>query len=446
MDSRTLVSQMEQIGVWPNEPAAQRSIQELCQQHSADARGLARELLTRDWVTAYQVNALFAGKGSQLVVGPYVVLERLGEGGMGQVFKARHRHNQNIVALKVIRPERVANPISVSRYHREVQAAQQMNHPNIVRAFESDQANGTYYLAMEFIKGVDLLSFVKHRGPLPVSQACQLLAETAQGLQHIHEHGLVHRDIKPGNLFLEEVGGSLEESAGDKPTTNLQLRSALRASRTARYQIRIVDLGLARLCEQDLRALDGQLDLTQEGAVVGTADYMAPEQARDSREADIRSDIYALGCTFYFALTGQVPFPGGTAIEKMLHHQLDEPAPIEKFRPDLPAELAAVLRRMMAKQPAERLQTPAEVAAAVAPWRGDDGTPPMAIPMETAEQPTLSDFAGLTDEPGVVVDPSAAPKRKFRLWWLLSLAVLFVAFAGMAIVLFNVLVRSMGKR
>jgi serine/threonine-protein kinase len=441
MDSSTLVSQMQQLGLWPEDETVQQTITTLAEQYSDDARGLARELLQRNLLTAYQVNLLFAGKAQQLSIGPYVIFERLGEGGMGQVFKARHRDTHQVVALKVIKPDRVANPLAASRFHREVELSAQMAHPNIVRAFDADRVDGTYYMAMEYIKGVDLSSYVKHRGPLPVTQACQFLAQAAAGLQHIHEHGLVHRDIKPGNLFLEEL--AVEAADPGKPLTNLQLRSALRGSRTARYQIRILDLGLARLCEDDPAV--ARLGLTQEGAVMGTADYMAPEQARDSRAVDIRSDIYSLGCTFYFALAGQVPFPGGTAIEKMLHHQLDEPAPLEKFRPDLPAPVSAILRRMMAKQATDRFQTPAEVAAAVAPWGDEDGPPPAAIPVETSQQPTVPNVAGDTDEPVLVVHGEQVLPRTRGLWWLAILVLLVAGVSTVAVVLFAVLLWVVGK-
>jgi serine/threonine-protein kinase len=444
MDSRTVVSQMKEFGLWPADMTLQSAIISLEHQHRADPRTFARELMQRNLLTAYQINALFAGKGRQLVVGPYIVEERIGEGGMGQVFKARHRQTRAVVALKVIRPERIANPTAVSRHDREVQAALQMAHPNIVRAYDHGRVNGTYYLAMEFIKGVDLSSYIKHRGPLPVTQACQFLDQAAQGLQHIHEHGLIHRDIKPGNLFLEEIAGVVDSASLTKPTTSLQLRSALRAPSTAQYQIRILDLGLARLCEDDVPGESGEKQgLTQIGAVMGTADYIAPEQARDSREADIRSDIYSLGCTFYFALAGQVPFPGGTAMEKLLRHQLNEPAPLEQFRPDLPAALGAILRRMMAKQAADRFQTPAEVAAAVEPWQAGAGPPPMAIPLESAQHPTMADNAGETDEPVVVVDPHKVLSRPIGLWRLAVLVLMVGGVALVALLLFKILLRRL---
>jgi serine/threonine-protein kinase len=418
MDSRSLASQMQQLGLWPAADEDRRQVGSWLRQHANDVRAFARELLKRDLLTPYQANLLLTSKGDQLVLGPYVILERLGEGGMGQVYKARHNKLHRVVALKVIRPDRVANPVAVSRFFREVQAAALMDHPNLVRGFDAGQVGDRYYLAMQYVRGTDLSAHIKHRGPLPIKLACQFLRDAALGLQHIHEHGMVHRDIKPGNLVLavEEV-----------PTT---LDAGGVAVRTAPTVLKILDLGLARLSEDETRAdKNPQLALTHEGAVMGTVDYMAPEQARDSREADIRSDIYALGCTFYFALTAQAPFPGGTTIEKMLHHQLDEPAPVESFRPDVPPLLSAVLRRMMAKQPTLRYQAPAEVAATLAPLLGE-APAPAAPATPAAEEQTVSDTATTpTDEPLVILDPNKLHYRRG------NPLLMYLGLAGAAVVL-----------
>ena len=298
MDSRTLVTQMQQLGLLPDEGAPRRTFQALYQQHINDVRAFARELLKNDFLTAYQANLLLTGKVRQLLVGPYLVFERLGEGGMGQVFKARHQRTRRLVALKVIRPERVSNPVAVGRFFREIQAAAQLSHPHVVRAYDADQVDKTYYFAMQYVRGTDLASYIKQRGPLPISDACKFLIQAAQGLQHIHEHAMVHRDIKPNNLML-----ALEELPAPVPAAGGV------AVRTAPTTLKILDLGLVSLTEGDDRDAKG---LTREGTIMGTVDYMAPEQARETRTVDIRSDIYSLGCTFYFALTGQVPFPGGT--------------------------------------------------------------------------------------------------------------------------------------
>ena len=305
-----------------------------------DPRELAKELVRKGWVTTFQINQVFQGRGLRLVLGSYVILERLGEGGMGQVFKARHLRMDRVVALKVIRKEKLSNPEAVKRFHREMQAVGQLSHPNVVLAFDADQAAGTHFYAMEYVEGIDLDRRLRESGPLPIVDACEYLRQAALGLQHAHERGLVHRDIKPGNLMVTTAPAR----DGKGPET----------------VVKLLDLGLARIHPPDDPAASA---LTQEGLVMGTVDYLAPEQAINSHLVDIRADIYSLGCTFYHLLTGQVPYPGGSAMERLLRHREQEPTPAEKLRPDLPPTVAAMVRRLMAKRPEDRYQTPAEVAA-----------------------------------------------------------------------------------
>jgi serine/threonine protein kinase len=313
----------------------------------SEARLLAGELLRRGWLTAYQVNQLLQGRGTELTAGPYVLLERLGEGGAGQVFKARHRRLDRLVALKLIRKELLADPEVVGRFHREIQVLSQLDHPNIVHAYDAGAAGGTHFLAMEYVEGTDLGRLVKQGGPMPVFQACAYIRQAALGLQHAHERGLVHRDIKPHNLIMS-------------------VRDGL---------IKVADLGLARLPRtlgsDATVVLDGANStgtLTPQNAMMmGTADYLAPEQALDFHKADIRADIYSLGCTFYYLLAGQPPFAGGNLAHKVAKHLQAEPPPIEQFRQDLPPRVGLVLRRMLAKRAEDRYQTPAEVAQALAP-------------------------------------------------------------------------------
>lgn len=300
-----------------------------------EAKALAQELLARGWLTAFQANLLFQGREAELLREPYVLLERLGEGGMGQVFRARHHKLGRIVALKVMRPERLAGAGMVRRFHREIQAAAQLAHPNVVLAFDAGEVNGVHYFAMEYVAGLDLARLVQRHGALPIEQACGLIRQAALGLQHAHERGLVHRDIKPANLLLANQTGTLK----------------------------ILDMGLARLCQEVHGEASSQL--TQEGTVVGTPDFMAPEQTLDAHLVDIRADLYSLGCTLYYLLTAQVPFPGGSLGQKLMRHQLREPAPVESLRPEVPVEVAAIVRTLLAKQPAERFQTPIELANAL---------------------------------------------------------------------------------
>jgi WD40 repeat protein len=325
-------------------------------------RELARELLARKWITAYQANQLLQGRGDELTLGPYVLLERLGEGGMGQVFKAIHAVLRRVVALKVVRKDRSRDPELLRRFEREVRAAGILSHPNIVLATDAALDRGACFLVMEFVEGRDLVRVVREQGPLPHGLACDCVVQAALGLQHAHERGLVHRDIKPGNLLLDTSG-----------------------------VLKVLDLGLARILGAQTELIT---QLTGEGAVMGTPDYMAPEQAEEPHTVDIRADVYSLGCTLYFLLSGRVPFPGGTAMQKMRRHQTAEPDPLEAMRPDVPAALLAVLRRMMAKRPEDRYSTPAEVATALAPFRTPWG--PNAASPDATQMSVATALAGVT--------------------------------------------------
>ncbi len=336
-------------------------------------RALADDLLQRGWITPFQADQLLEGQGKDLILGAYRVLERLGQGSTGHVFKARHQRMNRIVALKLIRSERLAEPDAVQRFHREVQAAAQLNHPNIVVAYDADQVGNTQFFAMEYVDGIDLAKVVKNYGPPSVPQACDYIRQVARGLQHAHDRGMVHRDIKPYNLLVTRTSNKKFPFAGGT--------------------VKILDMGLARLQQSqpslsrpefsvDAPAADnlqpptptpgtaegGDTALTFEGALMGTPDYIAPEQALNSQLADIRADLYSLGCTFYFLLAGRPPFPGGSVMKKLLSHQQIEPTPIEELRPEVPKGVAAIVRKLMAKSPEDRFQTPAEVAGALEPF------------------------------------------------------------------------------
>jgi tRNA A-37 threonylcarbamoyl transferase component Bud32 len=276
----------------------------------------------------------------------YRVLELLGAGGMGTVYRAEHQLMERAVALKVIKRSLTDNPSMVERFRREVKAAARLTHPNIVTAYDADQVADTHFLVMEYVEGASLARLVAEKGRLPVAQACDCVRQTALGMQHAFEKGMVHRDIKPQNLMLTPDG-----------------------------QVKILDFGLARFAMETTPA--GALlaeapsegdSLTQVGTVVGTPDYIAPEQARDAHTADIRADIYSLGCTLYDLLAGEAPFPEGTAVQKVLAHLERTPRPLRELRADVPPGLVRVIDRMMAKDPDRRYQTPAEVAQAVAPF------------------------------------------------------------------------------
>jgi serine/threonine-protein kinase len=358
---------------------------------SANPRALARELIQRNWLTPYQVNQLFQDRGDSLVLGQYVLVERLGEGGMGQVFKARHHGLGRVVALKLIRKDRLASADAVRRFHHEIQAAARLCHPNVVQAYDAGEVNDQHFYIMEYVAGSDLAKVVRQGGALPVRRACDYARQAALGLQHAHEHGMVHRDIKPANLLL-----TTRSPAPGRPPEDV---------------IKVLDMGLALLSRTEEQGDSAVNPLTDEGMVIGTADYIAPEQVLNSHAVDIRADLYSLGCTLYFLLSGRGPFVGGTPAERLLRHHLEVPPPLEQLRPGLPPAVAAVVGRLMAKQPADRYQTPAEAARAldeVIRSLGDDGpadAPVSVAPFDThateaAAAPTsrdtlLSPFADL---------------------------------------------------
>ncbi len=308
-------------------------------------------------VTRYQLGKVLRGKAADLRVGPYVVTDKLGEGGMGKVYRARLAGDGPTVALKVVRSALVANPTVRGRYAREVQTASTLDHPNIVRVVDAGAADGKFYMAMEFVDGIDLARLMREFGMLEVAEACEYARQAALGLQHAHQRGFVHRDIKPSNIV---VAGERHLPQATEPAV-----------------VKILDLGLARAIDPDDMVAP---DLTRDHTVVGTPDYMAPEQAKNSKSVDARADLYSLGCTLYFLLTGRVPFAGANAIAKILAHLSEQPPPVQALRPDVPAAVAELVARLMAKRPEDRFQTADEVVAAIAPHaRYPDGAPAVEV-------------------------------------------------------------------
>jgi eukaryotic-like serine/threonine-protein kinase len=334
---------------------------------------LIRELASRGWLTPFQVKKLLEGKGNELVFGPYVLLDHLAQGGMGQVYRARHKALARTVALKVIRRDVLSNNVAVARFEREAQAAAQLRHPNVVRSYDAGQAEGTYYLAMEFLEGLDFLTLVQRQGPLSVPQACDFIRQAACGLQHAHELGFVHRDIKPANLIITRQNSGVMQ----RPGSGQLSRPGVGQSPWG--VVKILDFGLARLQSPDSNGGSGAL--TQVGSLMGTPDFLAPEQAFDSHAIDIRADLYSLGCTFYFLLSGRVPFPGGALTEKLIRQRKEEPTAVDMARREqlrqyghfnnldtageVPGPIADIVRKLMAKAPADRFQTPAELVEAL---------------------------------------------------------------------------------
>jgi formylglycine-generating enzyme required for sulfatase activity/serine/threonine protein kinase len=302
------------------------------QRRPEDAEGLARELVEAHKLTRYQVSAVTQGKARSLVFDEYVILDKLGQGGMGVVLKAEHRRMKRLVAIKIIAPASMKSPEAVRRFYREVEAAARLSHPNIVAAHDAREYHGSHCLVMEYVEGRDLAAIVKDHGPLPVRQAIECILQAARGLEFAHRRGVVHRDIKPANLLLDREG-----------------------------TVKILDMGLARVAGLGDEP-DGER-LTQSGQVMGTCDYMAPEQSLDTHKADHRADIYSLGCTLYRLVTGNTPFQGETYARLFMAH-LNDPIPsLCAARPDVPPQLDAVLQRMMAKQPEDRYQSMTDVIA-----------------------------------------------------------------------------------
>jgi eukaryotic-like serine/threonine-protein kinase len=313
-------------------------------------QALAKYLVQLGWLTVYQINHLFEGRTQDLVIDSYCILDRLGEGGVSEVYKARDLRRNRLVALKVLRQDLRSERDAVRQFERELQAVTRLNHPNIVRTYDANRVGNSHYFAMEFVEGTDLGKVVQLSGPLPIPDACDCIRQVASGLQYAHQVGLVHRDIKPANLFLITPPGY------DKPTPGVSWK------RPADPVIKILDWGLARLREPGDDTTDPCTAGSEEGMLIGTADFIAPEQARDPRLVDIRADIYSLGCTFYYLLTGQPPFPGSSLMQKILQHQQAEPPCVRAARPDVPEELAVIVQKMLAKQPEARYQIPLAVS------------------------------------------------------------------------------------
>lgn len=332
----------------------------------SDSEQFARELVKHKKLTKFQAEQISAGKGDSLTLGNYVILDKLGQGGMGMVLKAEHKRMKRVVALKVMSPKAVKTPDALERFHREVEAAAKLTHPNIVNAFDADEAKGTHFLVMEYVEGTDLSKFVKKHGRMSVEMAVRCVIQAARGLEFAHEQGVIHRDIKPANLLM---------------ATN--------------FTVKILDMGLARIVDS-VGGSSERASLTNTGTIVGTVDYISPEQAEDTRCADARSDIYSLGCTLFYLLTGRVVYDGGTIMKKLLAHRESEiptlerspVAPRQGFQTSLGLEAStassgvadrsesearcdsatlmavdSVFRRMLAKQPEDRPQSMTQVIA-----------------------------------------------------------------------------------
>jgi serine/threonine protein kinase len=318
---------------------------------SASPTTLSETLIQQGILTQFQSQQLLLGKCRGFNIGKYKILERLGVGGMSLVYLCEEPEQQDRVAVKVLPNTHAQEAEYLKRFYREARAAAALDHPNIVRTYDIDHDGKVNFLVMEYIDGTLLFDLVQNFGPMDITRAAHYMRQSAIGLQHASQSNMVHRDIKPGNLILDRGG-----------------------------TVKILDMGLARIFNESEEVLTR--------GVLGTPDYLAPEQSLDSHNVDIRADIYSLGCTFYYLLTGGAPFAEGSLAQKLMWHQSRPPKPVRALRPEVPEGLAAIVHKMMAKKPEERQQTPAEVAQALEPYTQTPIRPP-----SEAEMPQLSPAA-----------------------------------------------------
>jgi serine/threonine-protein kinase len=344
-----------------------------------DGEALARELVRANKLTKYQAQAVYQGKVKGLVFGDYRVLDKLGQGGMGVVLKAEHRRMKRVVAVKMISGAALKSPDAVKRFYREVEAAAKLEHTNIVTAHDAGEHEGGHYLVMQYVDGQDLGAIVKERGPLPVAETVEYVLQAARGLEYAHKRNVVHRDIKPGNLLVDGEG-----------------------------TVKILDMGLARVgtgAEQE------EDRLTASGQVMGTCDYMAPEQALDTHHADQRADIYSLGCTLYRLLAGEVLYKGDSLTKILIAHQLSPVPSLRQARGDVSPQLDGVFQKMVAKKPEDRYQSMTEVIAALETCAGKGAATSTSVGAErTAAFPLEESLSFLQD--ASPVQRTTATKKK----------------------------------
>jgi serine/threonine-protein kinase len=326
-----------------------------------DSVALAERLVADQVLTVYQANRFLNNKPHGLLVGRYIILDRIGSGSMGRVYKAHHQLMDRIVALKIIAPEIASNEKVVARFQREMKLVGRLDHPNVVRAFDADRINKVLYIVMEYVHGKSLGEYLK-KGPIPAIEMIDYAAQAALGLAHAHEQGMVHRDIKPSNILL-----------------------------TDDRKVKILDLGLGTLMEADSNATFA----TADGIAVGTVDYMSPEQAL-GREVDGRSDLFSLGCAMYHLMTGKLAYPGESPIDRLGKRLGGKPVPITEHIPDLPSPAVRVIEKLMAPKPPDRYASALEASEALQNLlrpRGRSSLPPSAR-ASSSPSPAAAPFKG----------------------------------------------------
>lgn len=343
----------------------------------ADGEALLRLLIAQEIITFYQGQVLLRGKGRSLRLGKYLIQNKLGQGGMGMVFHAKHVSMKREVALKVVSGKVASNSELMQRFQREVQATAKLHHPNIVVAHDASEDRGTAYLVMEYIEGKDLSAIVKKKGPLTISQAINMIRQTALGLEYAHAQGVIHRDIKPSNLFLDHSGN-----------------------------LKILDMGLARFEDEEAA------ELTATGAVMGTIDYMAPEQALSTKDANAQSDVYSLGCTLWYLLLAKPMYGGESMIAKVLAHRSQPTPSLLDEREDFPEELQAIFEKMVAKKPENRYASMSELLADLDKFKSGDSELTAFKSSFTSDEDQLDEFLELTG--AAAAPPQGAAKTKSR--------------------------------
>lgn len=366
--------------------------------HISSALHYLKWMVSQKILTEYQAALISRGQVDDFFLNQYKILDRLGKGRMAGVYRAIHQSGL-VVAIKVLPPSRSKDQQLLRRFQREARLAFKLRHPNVVRAFQLGEAKGLHYLVMEYLEGETLEEVLKRRKRMPPTEAVRLIHQALEGLQHIHQQGLIHRDLKPANLML------------------VATRKAGTADNTLNAAVKILDIGLGReLFDETAQVTTDSLELTSEGVLLGTPDYLAPEQARDPRTIDIRADIYSLGCVLYHCLTGQPPFPDNNVISQMLRHATEQPRPVRDFAPEVPDGLQQILNWMMAKQADQRYPTPERAAQALRVFLAA-GTEPSVIE-ETPQMRSFLEALGEDEEPdsasngvktAVVVPVAAAP-------------------------------------
>jgi serine/threonine protein kinase len=356
------------------------------QEWRRDSEAVARWLVKNGKLSRFQANKLLEGTALGLVLGPYQVLAPIGKGGMGTVYLARDTRSDQLVALKILPPKKAREEARLlARFRREMEMCQRVAHPHLAWTHEVGVYQGVYYIAMEYIPGKSLYRVVAERGPLLVPRAARLFGEVGSALEHAHGQGLIHRDLKPSNIMI-----------------------------TPNDHAKLLDLGLALIqgeVSEDREVVGGR------GYIVGTMDYVAPEQATDACRVDPRCDLYSLGCTLYYALTGRPPFPDGTNKEKIHCHLTGEPVPIPRLNPTAPPGFVAVVEKLMAKHPEKRYPDAAAVCGELAKWTAGECPRPPDRPGDTAYDAAVT-LLESQESPVELLSPLerrlARPERRLR--------------------------------